>query len=285
MMTRKTQLSILWAAVVSLSAGCAADTTEIRPAFVSQAAYQGYTCDQIAEELGRVSRKAEDVGAVVDKMAKDDNAQMAIGLILFWPALFLLEGKDTPQTREYARLMGELEALEDAAVKNGCRVSVRHVAQGAGAAAAPGKLAALKLRYRDADISEQAYLAERRKLMDQPSAPKKPVKEHVLDAEAQFRRGLQYYQGDGVARDYAAAALWYRKSAGRGYGDAQNSLSLLYDKGRGVAQDFVQAHMWLNLAAAKGNATASKNRDAVTGKMTPAQIAEAQRLAREWRPK
>ena len=52
-----------------------------------------------------------------------------------------------------------------------------------------------------------------------------------------------------------------------------------------MPQDYVQAHMWLNLAAAQSHADAVKNRDIVAALMTPAQIAEAQKLAREWKPK
>ena len=59
----------------------------------------------------------------------------------------------------------------------------------------------------------------------------------------------------------------------------------MYDNGRGVLQDYVRAHMWYNLAAAQGNKPATKNRDLLAKRMTPAQIAEAQKLAREWRPK
>jgi hypothetical protein len=42
--------------------------------------------------------------------------------------------------------------------------------------------------------------------------------------------------------------------------------------------------MWYNLAAAQGDKDAAKARDELTAKMTPAQIAEAQRLARQWKP-
>jgi hypothetical protein len=59
----------------------------------------------------------------------------------------------------------------------------------------------------------------------------------------------------------------------------------MYGNGQGVLQDYVAAHMWVNLAAAQGNANASKNRGIVASKMTSAQIAEAQRLAREWVPR
>ena len=59
----------------------------------------------------------------------------------------------------------------------------------------------------------------------------------------------------------------------------------MYDNGEGVPQDYVTAHMWFNLAAASGNKDAVKARDIVAAQMTPAQIAEAQKLAREWKPK
>jgi uncharacterized protein len=59
-----------------------------------------------------------------------------------------------------------------------------------------------------------------------------------------------------------------------------------------VPQDYVQAHKWFNLAAARipaseteSRAIAIKSRDSVASKMTPAQIAEAQKLASEWKPK
>jgi len=43
--------------------------------------------------------------------------------------------------------------------------------------------------------------------------------------------------------------------------------------------------MWLNLSSAQGNANATRNRDSIAAKMTPEQIAEAQKMAREWKPK
>jgi len=63
---------------------------------------------------------------------------------------------------------------------------------------------------------------------------------------------------------------------------AQFNLGLLYAEGQGVPQDDVLAHMWMNLAAAKGVQEAVKGRDLLEKLMTPAQLAEAQRLAREW---
>ena len=105
------------------------------------------------------------------------------------------------------------------------------------------------------------------------------------DDRAQHNLGFMYANGQGVTQDYAAAVSWYRKAAEQGHATAQHTLGVMYDKGQGVPQDYVQAHMWLNLAAAKGETNAVKNRDIVAKKMTPAQIGEAQKMAREWKPK
>ena len=105
------------------------------------------------------------------------------------------------------------------------------------------------------------------------------------DAEAQVNLGNMYFKGQGVTQDYAETVKWYRKAAEPGDAFAQANLGLMYYLGHGVAQDYVQAHMWLNLAAAQGYTAAVKLRDRVASKMTPNQIAEAQRRAREWKPK
>lgn len=80
-------------------------------------------------------------------------------------------------------------------------------------------------------------------------------------------------------------------SQGRQPGEAiaQSQLGLMYASGHGVPQDYVQAHMWLNLAASGVGGEDQKKfsdaRDELAGKMTTQQIAEAQRLAPEWKPK
>ncbi len=91
-----------------------------------------------------------------------------------------------------------------------------------------------------------------------------------------------YDEGRGVPQDYAAALSRFRKAADQGHAGAQLGLAISYYKGQGLPQDYVLAHMLWNLAAAKGDASAVKNRDIVAAKITPAQIAEAQNLAREW---
>lgn len=81
------------------------------------------------------------------------------------------------------------------------------------------------------------------------------------------------------------ALFWYRKAAEQGNAGAQANLGLMYERGQGVPQDYAQAHMWLNLAASRAHTAAATKRDEVAAQMTPAQIAEAQKLAREWKPK
>lgn len=102
------------------------------------------------------------------------------------------------------------------------------------------------------------------------------------DREAQHYLGIMYALGQGVPQDYVAAASWYQKAAHQGDPRAQNNLGTMYIEGKGVPQDYVLAHVWFNLAASAGNAMAINNRNNVAKKMTPAQIAAAQKLAREW---
>ncbi len=106
-------------------------------------------------------------------------------------------------------------------------------------------------------------------------------------AYAQYNLGGMYNEGQGVPRDYAEAVKWYRKAAKQGYSQAQYNVGVMYHKGRGVPQNNVQAHMWFDLAASRSppgelRYMAVKARDLVAERMTPAQITEAEKLAREW---
>jgi TPR repeat protein len=138
-------------------------------------------------------------------------------------------------------------------------------------------------------------------------------------ASAQFDLGVRYVTGRGVSKDDAEAMRWYRLAADQGHADAQHdlgfmyatgsrflaeavrwfrlaadqghagaqaNLGLSYESGRGVQKDYVLAHMWFNLAASRATGeqrrNAVENRDILAGRMDPTEIAEAQRLAREW---
>ena len=101
------------------------------------------------------------------------------------------------------------------------------------------------------------------------------------EAWAQSWLGGAYNYGHGVVQDYAEAVKWYRLAAQQGEAFAQNNLGLMYDNGEGIVQDYVKAHSWFNLGAVNGNANAVNNRDVVAKRMTPQQIGDAQKLARD----
>ena len=109
------------------------------------------------------------------------------------------------------------------------------------------------------------------------------------DAQGQNGLGLMYKTGKGVPQDYQEGMRWYRLAAEQGNDLAQYSLGVMYDTGKGVPQDYVQAHTWINLAASRATTGFAKlfqlQRDSLAERMTASQVAEAQRLAREWQPK
>ncbi len=140
------------------------------------------------------------------------------------------------------------------------------------------------------------------------------------DPEAQFHLGRAYQRGDGVPEDDAEGVAWYRRAAEQGYADAQFALGFVYSNGqgaplddaesvawflraaeqghdaaqwvlgvtyswgrRGVPRDEVAAYMWLHLAVSQNDGHDRSPLEQLEARMSPAQIAEAQRRAREWR--
>lgn len=104
-------------------------------------------------------------------------------------------------------------------------------------------------------------------------------------AKAQFNLGTLYFNGEGGSKDYQQALRWFRLAADQGEALAQTKIAIMYDDGQGVPHDRVQAYKWYSLAATSGDKPAPILRDLLAKQMTPAQIAEAQKLAKEWKPK
>lgn len=100
---------------------CASKSDNISSTYISPLQYQGYNCSQIRSELSRVSRRVNEVAGVQDSQASNDSVALGVGLVLFWPALFFMIGKDKEE--EVARLKGEYEALEQAAIQKNCVVA------------------------------------------------------------------------------------------------------------------------------------------------------------------
>jgi TPR repeat protein len=104
-------------------------------------------------------------------------------------------------------------------------------------------------------------------------------------AKAQYNLGGCYNMGNGVAKDETQAVKWWRKAAEQGYAIAQHNLSVCYHEGCGVSRDYVECCKWTLLAAAQGDDGAARNLPFFKQEMTSEQIAEAQRLVREFEPR
>ena len=137
-------------------------------------------------------------------------------------------------------------------------------------------------------------------------------------AEDQYQLGMRYERGAGVPQSYLDAARWYRLAAMQGYRDGEYKLCAMSERGQGLPQDYqealrwcglaadqghgramfilgrlyhtahgvphdlVRAHMWYNLATAHGYEDGKKWRDRLAEEMSASEVAEAQKLAREW---
>lgn len=110
------------------------------------------------------------------------------------------------------------------------------------------------------------------------------------DAEAQFNLAKMYETGrSGYKKDYAQAEHWYRLAADQGDVYAQASLAILYRFGKGVHQNYVEAYKWFSIATAHSTGPDQESiqelQNATAARMTSEQVAEARRLASEWKPK
>ena len=110
------------------------------------------------------------------------------------------------------------------------------------------------------------------------------------NAYAQVNLGTMYFNGEGVPRNYVEAVKWYRRAAEHGDASAQANLGHQYEFGLGILKDYVLAHMWYNLAVMGTPAGetglrnwAKQRRDDVARHLSRADLARAQRMARERR--
>lgn len=105
------------------------------------------------------------------------------------------------------------------------------------------------------------------------------------DIEAQTSLGSCYEAGEGTAKDYVVAVKWYRRAAEQNHAGAQGFLGYCYYYGNGVTKDYVRAYMWWLLAAGQGDENAKKAIAILESEMTRAQMAEGQKLARDFKPR
>jgi formylmethanofuran dehydrogenase subunit A len=102
-------------------AACAKPADQISAAYISPLQYENYNCTQISQEAQRLSSRAAQVAGSQDQAATRDAVAMGVGAIIFWPTLLMIGG-DGPQAYELARLKGEMEAIEQVAIKKNCGI-------------------------------------------------------------------------------------------------------------------------------------------------------------------
>lgn len=104
-------------------------------------------------------------------------------------------------------------------------------------------------------------------------------------ADAQYNLGVMYANGQGVPQDHQQAVAWFRQAAEQGDASAQYLLGGSYEKGLGVPQNYSLAYTWLSVAVANGVQNPSgaiSTRDALAAKLSPPQLAEAQKRAAQY---
>jgi len=92
------------------------------------------------------------------------------------------------------------------------------------------------------------------------------------DVESMNQLGIRYARGRGVAKNYAIAMKWFRRSALEGYAPAMANLGTLYQMGEGRRRNYRSAYAWLRAALALG--VPEEDHDA-----SPTNVARAERLA------
>lgn len=103
--------------------------------------------------------------------------------------------------------------------------------------------------------------------------------------DAMYRLCILSDRGLGLPQDYQEAWRWCRLAADSGQARAMLIVGGFFERGRGVLKDPIQAYHWYNLAAAHGLKEGTARRDRLASAMTVTQIAYAQDLTRNWKPK
>lgn len=119
---------------VTLLGACAQTSDQIPATYVSPMQFADYSCTQLRQEAQRVSSEAGRAMGAQNQAASSDQATMAVTMVLFWPAVFFLNGKNAATEAEVGHLKGEMQAIEQASIQRNCGIQFQTQP---GAAAAP----------------------------------------------------------------------------------------------------------------------------------------------------
>jgi hypothetical protein len=178
-------LPITALAAATLLVGCASNPNNIDAIYVTPLKYATYSCNQIAQEMGYVEQRTNVLYQNLQRKRTNDNWAMGVGMVLFWPALFALDGGDGPEATEYAQIKGEYEALRQNSVDKSCNINMQspddilNSAQQAdreqpttqSSAAEAGSMSArlreLEQLHKDGVLSDEEYNAARQRVLMQ----------------------------------------------------------------------------------------------------------------------
>ena len=102
------------------------------------------------------------------------------------------------------------------------------------------------------------------------------------DPSAQNNLGAMYANGQGLEQSDVLAVFWYARAAEQGHALAQYNLGSMYHAGRGVRRDPATAYMWMLLAAQGGDATAVAGRELAEQRLPAMQIERGREMAARW---
>ena len=102
------------------------------------------------------------------------------------------------------------------------------------------------------------------------------------DAEAQWRLGVLYHNGDGVHQSDREAIEWFQRSAEQRFVPAASALGSQYWAGEGVPQDYNKAYFWYDVALAGGDLNAEPKLDELSSELTQDEVATAHQQATAW---
>tara|TARA_R110001592_G_scaffold243182_2_gene504110 strand:+ start:252 stop:659 length:408 start_codon:yes stop_codon:yes gene_type:complete len=124
-MTRFRLLNALLLAASVLAGGCASTAGDVTARPVPMTAYEAFECQELASEYERVHTEAEQLAAVIDRGAMAERIKMGVGVVLFWPALLLIDGENENHA-QLASLKGERLALLNSMKARNCPLNQRH---------------------------------------------------------------------------------------------------------------------------------------------------------------
>jgi hypothetical protein len=178
-------LPIATLTAATMLVGCASNPNNIDAIYVTPLKYATYSCNQIAQEMGYVEQRTNVLYQNLQRKRTNDNWAMGVGMVLFWPALFALDGGDGPEATEYAQIKGEYEALRQNSVDKSCNITMQspddilNSAQQAdreqpttqSSAAEAGSISArlreLEQLHKDGLLSDEEYNAARQRVLMQ----------------------------------------------------------------------------------------------------------------------